>query len=818
MSETKILRILVEVESSTGETWRVAFSAPEMPAHSGWRPTRPMTKLGLGRHSFPGLAPDGEEADLPDPGEAHYDLCIDRSPSALGELYDRITGRAPVSKNKDVSVFGRYLFDTLIGGRIWDQIVKLAEREAAEFVELALAWRSDEHDLNRINWEMMHGPRDFLAAKHPTCPREVTITRVVKDAAWDARTVGPVPRSLFVIGTSLTDMRIRPGAEYLGLLRQIERSGRAIHSRILRGQNGQGAAPSDVKRAMVEFKPEIVHFICHGEFGERGRASLELASEPDEQEKSKLYDAEQIFQFLSEGKSLPAIVVLSACHTGHAHGVNLLTGEADGQGNETEVAIPGSHETAPMAAGLVSRGIPVVVAMAGRVADSACRHFTRRFGEAVVRGELLVKATAEGRRAAFAYDDQSPEESVDWAFPAVFASTKVPSDYTPAPPAQAGEIAPVEKWVASYHKKRGNEPALCGRHEFFDAYYDLFSHDEHKPSVLGAYVDPSSRVDTGAHASSEHEEDRGFGKRRLLRELTVQAVRDGHIPVVVSSDSENWEPPKTVADLLAELFKALNETRRIYGLDKTTWQISALIDLSEGRDAKLDDNVQEIYEEERKTVNARVIREALAADMTHLIETAHAKHAFLREAPGSAILFLGEVHKYDVGFLEKWFSREVLGKGGLRRDEALSGENEPWDPSGTILPVVMTFSTAGAANIILTTLKERGESLDWIRFKPLLPFPAKDDVDLMAYEHVLLNPFDTRGELRRDVSNRAFALNRKAEPDDWSSWCNWIREDYGGLPKYFVTRSCYKFVEIACKSQFLVEADDERKLKEYMEK
>lgn len=790
MSETKIVRILIEIKLANDQTWEATFSVPELPIHAAWQRTRTLVKKEIGDHNFPVV--DTAESGLPD-AEPHYALCTGGDPTTLEEMYDRIILRSPIPANNDVSTFGKYLFNTLIGRDIWQAISELAEEEAPDVLELALAWEATELDLHRLNWEMMHGPDGFLAAKLPTPPREVAITRVVRGADWPPQVIGAIPRCLFVIGTALTDTRIRPGAEYLGLLRQIERAGRAIHSRVLRGAKGQGASPSDVSQAMADFAPEIVQFICHGEFDEWDNAHLELAADPGEEESGKMRDSEQLSQYLRAGKKSPTILVLSACNTGQSSG---------------EVEMRGAHETAPMASQLVNKGIPVVIGMAGRVADSACRHFTRRFGEAIVKGEPLVKATAEGRRAAFAYDDQSPEETVDWAFPAVFLSAKVLANYIPAPSPAAEKIPPTEGWVASYHKKRGAEPAFCGRHELFDAYYDLF--DVAKPSVLGAYV-------------GQLEPDKGFGKTRLLRELTVQAIRDGHIPVVVSSDSQNCEPPETVDALLTELLKALNKARHTYGIDKgidkPTWQVSALRDLLQGKDAEINDDVEEAYEEAGDQVTAQVIKVALEKDMTYLIRAAHAKYKFLRDEQGSAILFLDDVHKYDERFLNDWLGGDVLGRGGLRRDHALRrDEGERCDPAQTVLPVVMTFSTHGAPNTILKTIKERGQSLGWLRLEQLGPFPRTQDVDLMAYEQVLLNPFDERGVLRPNVSNKAYALNHKADPEDREFWCNEIiREDYRGLPSYFTDKKFYKTVEIACRYHFLVEADDERKLREYME-
>lgn len=837
MAEYKILRILIEINSvgappdndhqEDKRPWKATFTIPEIPERSSWNRTRDLIRKKIGSHYYPVVEP-GEEG-LSDSGERHHALCTGTSAEDLEELYDRITMRSPVKADKDVSTFGKYLYYTLIGDVIWEEICTIARDEAADVLELCIALEQKELNLHRINWEMIHGPEDFLAAKLPKAPREVAITRLVQGADHEPKILSAVPRCLFVIGTSLTDWRIRPGAEYLGLLRQLERSGRAIHSKVLRGRNGQGATPEDIKQAMIGFGPELVHFICHGEFDDKGNVHLELAAEQDEQETRRLCNTDEIFQYLNEGENPPAIVVLSACNSGKSGAIDLLAPDApeNDEGDRPEVEMRGAHETAPMAARLVSKGIPVVIGMAGRVADSACRHFTRRFGDTMVKGDPLVKATADGRRAAFAYDDQSAEESVDWAFPAVFVSAKVDANFRPAPATSAASIPPVETWVHQFHLKRGKEPVLCGRHKFFDAYYDLFEND--KPAVLGAYIVPPEEPNL-----SQHEKHR-FGKTRIIRELTVQAIRDGHIPVVVSSDSRNWAAPNTLAELLNELFKALNAARRIFDIASTTWQIKALQDILKNRNTDLHPDVEEIYQEENETVNARVIREALSIDMTYLVEKAHdepisdngnepseqalARYDFFKETQGSAILFLDDVDKYDEQFLTDWLGGDVLGKGGLRRNEiALLEDNEHWDPARTILPVLMTITTSGAPNIIIKSIKERGQSLGWMRLEQLKPFSKTNGADLLAYEHVLLNPWDMQGELRRNVSNRFFNLNHKTDRQNWETWCEYIREEFGGHPYYFETKECYRTVEIALKMKFLEEADDERRLEEYMKK
>jgi hypothetical protein len=523
----------------------------------------------------------------------------------------------------------------------------------------------------------------------------------------------------------------------------------------------------------------------------------------------KLRKTDKIFDYLNAGGEPPVAVVLSACNTGQSGQDDLFEASSLEDTEAGEVAMRGAHQTAPMAAYLVRQKIPVVIGMAGRVADRACRHFSRRFGEALVKGESLVRATAEGRRAAFVEGDQTAGESVDWAFPAVFMAATVTSNYVPAPRDPARE-PPVEEWVDAYDPKRGKEPAFCGRHEFFDAYYDLF--DVTKVSVLGVYVGGPD----AASGATTRDRDALHGKSRLLTELAVQAIRDGHVPVVVSTDNENLEAPMTLETLLSSLLIALNHARDTYKVAVPPWQIGALQDLLTGDAAALAPSVLEAYREEQKAVTARVIRSALAADMTQLLERTHAKYDFLREARGTAILMLDDVDKYWIGFLERWLDGKVLKAGGIRGSKP--AQDAPWDASTTVLPVVMTFSMAGAPKIVTKRIQEIGSTLTWMRLEQLKPFPPTHDIDLLAMQNVLLSPFDELGNIRAGVSNCSFALNYKTRTDNWETWTGAFREDFRGLPGYFAKREFYKQVYLASRNDFLKEADDEIRLADYMKR
>jgi len=234
----------------------------------------------------------------------------------LKAAYNEIT----VRKQGDIVRYGRYLFTTLLGEALWAKIAQKATTQNATFIELALSWAKDENgqerDLHRQPWEMMHNGTEFLAR---VFPHLVTVTRLVAGNALEPRQLGLPPRVLFVIGSKIDDPQIRPGAEYLGLLRQIrsENGARSIHTRIFctsAGPAERKITPSSLRTVVKDFQPDVVHFICHGGFDSaQRRGYLELEAEPGETDKKRY--ADKLLECLHAGERPPVIVVLSACYS-----------------------------------------------------------------------------------------------------------------------------------------------------------------------------------------------------------------------------------------------------------------------------------------------------------------------------------------------------------------------------------------------------------------------------------------------------------------------------------------------------------------------
>ncbi|HEV2706154.1 MAG TPA: CHAT domain-containing protein [Pyrinomonadaceae bacterium] len=771
---------LVSITCASGRTWeRQLAKAPD--GRGGFFPV-------CVEQAAP--APDAEASGGSGSPSAQTDrrraLC-EGNADVFWEVYGRITRRTHEAKH--ITDFGRYLFDTLLGKSLWEEMLSEAAEE--DFIELCLSWGRSETYLHRLPWEMMRGANDFFLV----CgiPKLVAITRLVADTKHvTARQISPQPRLLFIIGTSLTDEQIRPGAEYLSLLRQFRLEQRSFHSRVL-----QRASPLQMKQELKRFEPDVVYFICHGGIDSktgRGYLSLELdASEKeapgDEEAKEKLKrrDAEQLLSMLKVTGQPPPIVVLSACYS--AGGNKGLKRDDDRKGGK----MLGAHDAAPLAAELVAGGVPVVIGMSGEISDLACRLFTRQFGTALVSGDQLVRATGEGRCAAFS-EGLPPQDSVDWAFPAVFMAEGVGPDYAPLPPEAVLAESTAVRWIRGYDIDR--LPVFCSRDEFFDAFYQLFQ--PHEPPALVAYTE-SNLAD--------------YGKTRILQQLAVTALREGHIPCIVSSELDDWKPPQNIAQLCVELLRAIGKAREVIGLPpplkgsllRYLRFVAAGCDayrvmcdrMAQIEDAFSDapqacfDNLMVLFPALDDIIEAEGVRAILRTELKSLIDEARQAHPNVVREDGRVLVMLDEVHRYDKAFIPLFY--KLLDDFGLGTDE------EP-------VPVVMALSKGTPADEYIRPVQEKLRSR--FRFMSIPEFG--DDEYMLVYQQVLMTPFLT--ELYEDISDKPWVFNYNASEEIIQKYKNRLRKRLKRIPEDFFSDRLFITIEDARDEGFALPVDDEARL------
>jgi hypothetical protein len=501
----------------------------------GEKLVRKLRKVGAGGRTFP-LPPAEDLAGIADegpPGNTLCSLCGATDPQTINRLFTKIIGRNPGLSG--VRLFGRYLFEALLGSAIWQGL-----RALPRPLELALAWRRDDAAINRLPWEMMCAPSGFLLQAP-----QLAITRRVPRSAGHAAPLAPLaikspPRVLFVIGTKISDDVIRPGVEYLGLLRALRNDDLGIKPLLL-----LDATPKRLAKALETFDPDVVHFISHGGVSETGVPYLVLQDDPDgatiaANEPLPLNLPGENLALLLE-KNPPQIVVLNACYTATADDIPL---EGVGQ--------VGS----PLAVTLVDAGIPVVIGMAGQVSDRACRLFTRQFYLSLLRDGDIGAATAEGRRAGIIEETARPQDSVDWAMPTLFLAEDMAASTVPIA-RQPMEV----RWQRAAKEYLEEEyPPLCDRLDSLRMYEILMSRADvqrvtspHRKSfrILGM-------------ARPAADDNYRYGKSKLLRELAALALREGHVPVLLRKETalDPLEYVKTPQALLRLLHQAVRITAR----------------------------------------------------------------------------------------------------------------------------------------------------------------------------------------------------------------------------------------------------------------
>lgn len=698
-----------------------------------------------------------------------------QEPAAVLKAYAAIVGRTPPISTVE---YGRYLFDNLLGEEIWKEILDLAEAANESLIELALFWEPKDGNLSRLHWEMMFDGSQFLAAGRTRREKkgslDVAVTRVVPGSVGVAHPLSACPRVLFAIGTSLTDSSIRPGAEIMGLLRDPEVEDR-ISPMVL-----ENASPKLVEERISRFLPEVVHFICHGKVDAKsGAGYIEIKANPSSDQTA--FYAEQVWAWLQAGGAPPEIVVLSACESG--------TGRA-----------LGPEAVAPLAAELTAQGVPVVVAMSGRVSDLACRLFTRTFSRALLSGETLVSATAKGRRAAIA-EGEAPKRSVDWGFPVIYLSAKVDPEYAPGTQVAASKEGGLQARIKTYQLRR--TPVFCGRNEFFFAFRELFS-ERNIGSVLAAYVAPEPELENVIE---------GYGRTRLLEELTIQAIRDGNVPCVVlaaNGSSKSWSPPKSPLDLALLIDSTMETARASLGLETgkdrpITWLKSFNQGVTEPRD--LDPWLLTAVRMGHTgppplKVSPYALAKAIEKQFAQLMAEARAQEPKRIAEKGRAVLLLDEVHEY-FEHLDSINEHQKLGVWGF------GSEADP-------VPVVISFALGTVASDLLRPIAE-SRRIGWralqLRRFDRGPLHAED---MLAYGRVLLNRFNDK--LVPDISDREWVMDYGIDPKNIKECESEYRKNLKGVPSEFSLKDFFWVTRIVMmrarelKVDFLMEATDRDEL------
>ena len=721
------MRFLITVD----QEWQVTITCKELGDRISLSRSMKLSENRI----FP--LPSPEEEDFPLPEESHYKLCLGDE-SML--KYDRnsienlMNNRMSPLDKELPKRFGRYLFDALIGRHNWTVIEDNAG--GGDLIELALSWPFDKKELNNLPWEMLVNPKTdrFLAAD------KIAITRVVaKTSEFAPRELNFPPKVLFVTaGENFMHSDIRAGAEYMGLLRQIKVNDRGVHPRELRSTTADRLG-----EVMKSFEPDVVFFACHGDVDGNNRGFLELKESANDNignNNHQLY-ADQLKLKL---KPTPPIVVLNACYT------------------------------APLAAELVKESIPIVIGMVGSVSDTACRLFTRRFGEALLQDESIVTATAEGRLAAWVGQEPS---SCDWARPTIFLSEKVDHNYKVIFKAKE-RAEKINQFIKGYAVEGSQkQPVFVGRDEFFDAFHEML---DKNPKNAADNFKPDVLVITTSNPGE------GFGRSRLLKEFTMRALREGHIPCPMIVSSPAYEGPKNILKLGETILKAMYEAKK--GLNLQEWgNYSKMDELLRG--SKNAEGIEGIINEEEK------VQSAIREDLFSLKEAACKQHpTVFTEEESKILIFLDDLDKYDgpvIGHLLNMLRGNGFGK--------------PKEP----VPVVLVYSHSKATDKYFITEDIGGTIITEL---DLEIFKKDNEEDWLAYELVLMHP--RKGCIMPKISGFAWVMDYFASDDMISHIKSFFRDNVNECkPDAFSGPNFWCSASYAVGKGFLVMANDDELMK-----
>ena len=177
----------------------------------------------------------GQAFPLP-PGGLPAGLAQEQLAGLLNAIFEQAGGADSVAR------FGHYLFECLLGAELWSAVDKAAGKQP---LELALTFPSGDRVLNRLPWESMCiqppeaglGWENFVAAQP-----EMVITRRpggTRGPNFPSILLPSPAKVLFVIGSDLTDPAIRPGAEFMGLLRGLVGRDFFLNVRLLTRSQGE---------------------------------------------------------------------------------------------------------------------------------------------------------------------------------------------------------------------------------------------------------------------------------------------------------------------------------------------------------------------------------------------------------------------------------------------------------------------------------------------------------------------------------------------------------------------------------------------------
>lgn len=745
-------RIELRIDKA-GDDYVVRALCPDDPQ---WQPQACALRLGQTfRYPLPPLA----EAQLWN-ATVYAALCDGPDDRELRKLHRTILLSDP--KAADIERFGGWLYATLLGP-LWSDI---KQRYPAGDLQFDVACATAASDLEGYPWEMLfidNLPSIANAERLISFSRLVARRPVdgqVEPAAIKAELRLPL-RVLFIVGEM--DEVLRPGAEYLGMLRMLDSAAAPakappttliVHPLV-------NASAEQIQAAVESFMPQIVHIVAHGE-RDNGNTVIRLTKlVPGQPATPDPCSAQRLLELLKGTQRHtppPVLAVINACHSA----------------DQLEPGDPRSF-----AADLVRGGLPAAVGMAGEVASAACRLFTKAMYRALASQRSVAQAVADGQFTARLHYEKY-NSSTEWARPALFVAQRATIEFA---------VDESQMLLLQAARKFRGRPAPV-----FDRYRALDSYQRFIDDMAGGAV----RLLAFEQAVNEPAleiggEKLGFqmGKSHLLRDLASHALLSGYLPCLLSSTAAHRPEPNLlrcalrIARVMDDMRASFDIPRRrtsaafrraLRALNRNVEQVEAL---SEEAFEAARDEVNEALKNNigvgANGVEIGSIKDAIARDATDLLSDVRARCSCAR----GVIVLLDDVHLYD-GYYALLL--ECINEYGLATQ----------DPP---VPVVIAYSSKqGHGAALRNALRDRAANVAGRADNvPLDPFAA-DAEGRLAYSQYLMSVgvMPARGD--ENVKNRNLIFK-------------WIHEDIKGAPSLLPLT--HRYVKQGMDLGVLVPVDEE---------
>lgn len=327
----------------------------------------------------------------------------------------------PISEAAMAREIGQRLFNSLIVGTVRDAYSSSMVKARRQGLGLRLRLRIEAPEVAMMPWEFLYDPQE---GDHVCLLRETPLTRYT--ALPRDRDILQVKPPLRILGMIATPSDLIP----LDVNEEKARIERALEYRLDRGdielQWVQGGTWHDLQRALESSQWHVFHFIGHGAFDPAtGEGLLAFCNEQGTLHRMSATALGRLFS----GHPSLRLAFLNACEGGRTGDTSIFSS---------------------VGAVLTRRGIPAVISMQFDITDSAALEFSRRFYDALARGEPVDVAVTEARTGvSFLAPD-----SIEWATPmlhmrapdgrlfTVNAGLSIFDESKPTPRPAASEAAP----------------------------------------------------------------------------------------------------------------------------------------------------------------------------------------------------------------------------------------------------------------------------------------------------------------------------------------------------------------------------------------